>query len=82
MLNDLATLENHLAVPKTDKHITTVNLFILFMGLTVVLEIFESPLDRKQIQPVHPKRNQSWIFIGRTDVEAETPKLWPPDVKH
>ena len=82
MLNDLATLENHLAVPEIDKHITTVNLFILFMGLTVVLEIFESPLDRKQIQPVHPKRNQSWIFIGRTDVEAETPKLWPPDVKH
>ena len=38
-----------------------------------------SPLDRKEIQPVHPKRNQSLIFIGRTDVEAETPILWPPD---
>ena len=60
MLNDLATFENHLAVPETDKHITTVNLFILFTGLTVVLEkIFESPLDCKQIQPVHPKGNQS-----------------------
>ena len=42
----------------------------------------ESPLDCKEIQPVHPKGNQSWIFIGRTDVEAETPILWPPDVKN
>ena len=41
----------------------------------------ESPLDCKEIQPVHPKRNQSWIFIGRTDAEAETPILWPPDAK-
>jgi len=50
---------------------------------TVVLEkTFESPLDCKVIQPVHPKGNQSWIFIGRTDVEAETPILWPPDVKN
>ena len=49
---------------------------------TVVLEkTLESPLDSKEIQPVHPKGNQSWIFIGRTDVEAETPILWLPDVK-
>ena len=49
---------------------------------TVVLEkTLESPLDCKEIQPVHPKGNQSWIFIGRTDAEAETPVLWPPDVK-
>ena len=49
---------------------------------TVVLEkTLESPLDCKEIQPVHPKRNQSWVFIGRTDVEAETPVLWPPDAK-
>ena len=41
----------------------------------------ESPLDCKKIQPVHPRGNQSWIFIGRTDVEAETPILWPPDAK-
>ena len=41
--------------------------------------LFESPLDSKEIQPVHPKGNQSWIFIGRTDAEAETPILWPPD---
>ena len=50
---------------------------------TVVLEkTLESPLDCKEIQPVHPKGNQSWIFIGRTDVEAEIPILWPPDVKN
>ena len=42
----------------------------------------ESPLDYKEIQPVHPKGNQSWIFIGRTDAEAETPILWPPDTKN
>jgi len=49
---------------------------------TVVLEkTLESPLDCKEIQPVPPKGNQSWIFIGRTDVEAETPVLWPPHVK-
>ena len=50
---------------------------------TVVLEkTLESPLDCKEIRPVHPKGNQSWIFIGRTDAEAETPILWPSDVKN
>ena len=50
---------------------------------TVVLEkTLESPLDCKEIQPVHPKGNQSWIFIGRTDAEAEVPILWPPDGKN
>ena len=50
---------------------------------TVVLEkTLESPLDCKEIQPVHPKVNQSWLFIGRTDAEPEAPKLWPPDVKN
>ena len=39
----------------------------------------ESPLDCKEIQPVHPKGDQSWVFIGKTDVEAEIPILWPPD---
>ena len=49
---------------------------------TIVLDkILESPLDCKKIQPVHPKGDQSWVFIGRTDAEAETPILWPPDVK-
>ena len=42
----------------------------------------ESPLDCKEVQPVHSKVDQSWVFIGRTDVEAETPILWPPDVKN
>ena len=50
---------------------------------TVVLKkTLESPLDCKEIQPVHPKGDQSWVFIGRTDVEAETPILWPPDAKN
>ena len=49
---------------------------------TVVLEkTLESPLDTKEIQLVHPKGNQSWIFIGKTDAEAETPVLWPPAKK-
>ena len=49
---------------------------------TVVLEkTLESPLDCKEIQPVHPNGDQSWVFIGRTDAEAETPILWPPHVK-
>ena len=48
----------------------------------VVLEkTLESPLDCKEIQPVHPKGDQSWVFIGRTDVEAESLILWPPDAK-
>ena len=41
----------------------------------------ESPLDWKEVQPVHSKGNKSWVLIGRTDVEAETPILWPPDAK-
>ena len=50
---------------------------------TVVLEkTLESPLDCKEFQPVNPKGNQSWIFMGRTDAEAETLILWPPDVKN
>ena len=52
------------------------------MLLTVVLEkTLESPLDCKETQPVHPKGDQSWVFNGRTDVEAETPIFWPPDAK-
>ena len=47
----------------------------------VLEKILESPSDCKEIQPVHPKGNQSWMFIGRTDVEAETPVLWPTDAK-
>ena len=47
----------------------------------VLKKTLESPLDCKEIQPVHLKGNQSWVFTGRTDVEAETPILWPPDGK-
>ena len=47
----------------------------------VLEKTLESPLDCKEIQLVHPKGDQSWVFIGRTDVEAETPILWPPDAK-
>ena len=48
----------------------------------VLEKTLESPLDCKEIQPVHPKGNQSRIFTGRTDAEAEAPILWPPDVKN
>ena len=53
------------------------------MFLNCVLEkTLESPLDFKEIQAVHPKGNQFWVFIGRTDAEAETVILWPPDAKN
>ena len=48
----------------------------------VLEKTVESPLNSKEIQPVDPKGNQSWIFIGRTDAKAETPTLWPPDGKN
>ena len=48
----------------------------------VLVKTLESPLDCKEIQPVHPKGSQSWIFTGRTDAEVETPILWPPDAKN
>ena len=47
----------------------------------VLEKTLESPLDCKEMQPVHNKENQSWIVIGRTDAEAEAPMLWPPDAK-
>ena len=47
----------------------------------VLEKTLESPLDYKEIQPVHPKGDQSWVFIGKTDVEVETPILWPPVAK-
>ena len=49
---------------------------------TVVLKTLESPLDCREIQPVNPKENQSWIFIGRTDAQTKAPIFWPPDVKN
>ena len=48
----------------------------------VLEKTLESPLDCKEIQLVHPKGDQSWVFIGRTDAEAETPELWPPHAKN
>ena len=51
-------------------------------GPAALEKTLESPLDCKEIQPVHPKGDQFWVFIGRTDAEAETPILWPPDVKN
>ena len=48
----------------------------------VLEKTLESPLDCKDINPVHPKGDQSWVFVGKTDVEAETPILWSPDVKN
>ena len=47
----------------------------------VLEKTLKSPLDSKEIQPVHPKGDQSWVFIGRTDAETETPVLWPSDVE-
>ena len=60
-----------------------INLFVVYPKFwTVVLEkTLESPLDCKKIQPVHPKGDLSRVFTGRTDVEAETPILWPPDAE-
>ena len=48
----------------------------------VLEKTLESPLDCKEIQPVHPKEDQSWVFIGRTDAKTKTPILWPPDLKN
>ena len=60
------------------RKLSTEELMLLNCGIG---EDFEGPLDSKEIQPVHPKGNQSWVFIERTDAEAETPILWPPDAK-
>ena len=60
------------------RKLSTEELMLLNCGVGKTLE---SPLDCKEIQPVHPKGDQSWVFTGRTDVEAEAPILWPPDAK-
>ena len=60
------------------RKLSTEELMLLNSGLEKTLE---SPWDCKEVQPVHPKGDQSWVFIGRTDAEAETPKLWPSDAK-
>ena len=53
----------------------------MLLNCSVGEDSFESPLDCKEIQPVHPKGDQSLVFIGKTDVEVETPIFWPPDAK-
>ena len=55
---------------------------LMLLKTAVLKKTLKSPLDCKEIQPVHPKGNQSWIFIGRTDAEAEAPILWPPHAKN
>ena len=64
---------------RLQRKLSTKELILLNGG---VGKILESPLDCKEIQPVHPKGDQSWMFIGRTDVEAEIPILWPPHEKN
>ena len=54
---------------------------LMLLKCVVLEKTLESPLDCKEIQPVHPKGDHPWMFIGRTNVEAETPVLWPPDEK-
>ena len=54
----------------------------MLLNRVMLEKTLESPLDSKEIKPVNPKGNQSWIFIGRTGAEAETPILWPPDAKN
>ena len=67
---------------KKAEHRRTDALELVLNSSTPVLEkTLESPLDCKEIQPVHPKGGQSWVFIERTDAEAETPILWPPHAK-
>ena len=65
----------------TKVHLVKAMVFPVVMYGCEIGTILESPLDSKEIQPVHPKGDQSWVFIGRTNVEAETPVLWPPDAK-
>ena len=61
--------------------VATPRILSLLLLNCVLEKTLESPLDCKEIQPVHPKGDQSWVFIGRTDAEAETPILWPPDAE-
>ena len=65
-------------IVRLKRKLSTKKFMLLNCGVEKTLE---SPLDCKEIQSVHSKRDQSWVFIGRTDVEAETLILWPPDVK-
>ena len=79
MLPLLPIHQAHIAHKLSPQHLY---LLRIFRDLYYEMEkTLESPLDCKEIQPVHPKGDQSWVFIGRTDAEAETTILWPPDAK-
>ena len=70
-------------VKKAEHQRTDVLMYFAECQRTVVLEkTLKSPLDCKEIQPTHPKGDHSWVFVGRTDAEAETPILWPPYAKN
>ena len=79
MLPLLPVHQAHTAHKLSPQHLYLLGIFRDFY--CEMEKTLESPLDCKEIQPVHPKGNQSWVFIGRTDVEAETPILWPPDAE-
>ena len=68
--------------PWTSPFSLPLQVICVYIKIVVLEKTLESPLDCKEIQSVHPKGNQSWIFIGRTDAEAETPMVWPPDAKN
>ena len=70
-------IENPEINPLMAKKLMLLNIYWMFM----LEKTLESPLDCNEIQPVHPKGDQSWVFTGRTDAEAETPVLWPPLAK-
>ena len=75
---------NCIVVPQFGVSFSLAALKTFYLCLTMMYGVektLESPLDYKEIQPVHPKGDQSWVFIGRTDAEAETPILWPPHGK-
>ena len=75
---------NCIVVPQFGVSFSLAALKTFYLCLTMIYGVektLESPLDYKEIQPVHPKGDQSWVFIGRTDAEAETPILWPPHGK-
>ena len=63
------------------KSLTGLSDYTLSLFSTFLIKTLESPLDCKEIQPVHPKGDQSWVFTGRTDAKVETPVLWPPHAK-
>ena len=79
-LNSGARVTTTCLVTQPMGHINTLNI-VLVQQMISISYPFESPLDYKEIQRVHPKGDQFWVFLGRTDVEAETPILWPPDAK-